>query len=193
MDSKASFVVYQIINNITGKWFVGSTDDWSRRKRDHINLLNKNKHHCIYLQRSWNKHSSPDFMFIIISYHLTREKAYQVEQTILDKFFSEGYLYNTNPNAIKPPINKSYGKDNPFYGKTHSDEYKERLRKEMKGNIFATKDIRFTLQSPDGKIISCSGINTTARKYNLDAAHLQKVVRQHRGYKSTRGWRLYNG
>lgn len=188
---KTYFVVYEIRNQITGKWFVGSTDNWARRKQDHEYLLNKNKHHCIHLQRSWNKHYHSDFIFQILSYHKTRDKAYKVEQFYLNKLFKTGGLYNTNPQAIKPPINKSFGKDNPFYGKTHSEIYKNRLKIQMKNNTFASKDIRFKLQSPDGKIISCIGINATARKYNLDSAHLQKVVRKHLGYKSTRRWKLY--
>ena len=32
-----------------------------------------------------------------------------------------------------------YGKDNPFYGKTHTDELKEKVSKRFKGNTYATK------------------------------------------------------
>lgn len=56
--------IYLIRNRVTEKFYVGSSIDINRRWTRHKDDLNKNKHHSIKLQNSWNKHGSENFDFI---------------------------------------------------------------------------------------------------------------------------------
>jgi len=58
--------VYQITNISNKKFYIGSTKDFHKRKRDHRAKLNRKQHDNIHLQRSWNKHGSATFTFKIV-------------------------------------------------------------------------------------------------------------------------------
>ena len=58
--------IYLIRNRISEKFYVGSSIDINRRWVRHIDDLNKNKHHSIKLQNSWNKHGQNNFDFFVI-------------------------------------------------------------------------------------------------------------------------------
>ena len=42
--------IYKITNIITGYFYIGSTNNFNRRKLNHLHLPRNNKHHSIYLQ-----------------------------------------------------------------------------------------------------------------------------------------------
>ena len=46
--------IYQILNKVNGKSYVGQTDDFEIRERNHRNSLRANKHFNKHLQSSWN-------------------------------------------------------------------------------------------------------------------------------------------
>lgn len=54
---------YKIKNMINGRTYINSAINFSKRVSRHVNLLNKNKRHSRYLQNSWNKHGSDNFIF----------------------------------------------------------------------------------------------------------------------------------
>mgnify|MGYP000355475291 CR=1 FL=1 len=58
--------IYLIRNRISEKFYVGSSIDIDRRWTRHIDDLNKNKHHSVKLQNSWNKYGKDNFDFFII-------------------------------------------------------------------------------------------------------------------------------
>jgi len=58
--------VYQIVNNINNKSYIGSTTNLYKRIKRHINDLHKNKHHSIIFQRAWNKYDKINFRFLIL-------------------------------------------------------------------------------------------------------------------------------
>lgn len=60
--------IYVILNIVNNKVYVGSTKNFTKRKSAHFNLLVKNKHWNVKLQRSFNKHGIENFMFKIIEY-----------------------------------------------------------------------------------------------------------------------------
>lgn len=85
--------VYKILNRINNKFYIGSTNNFKTRKRNHIYKLKNNKHDNIYLQRAWNKYGEENFEFIIMK-KIPREKQFEEEQKYLDKlqpFGDNGY------------------------------------------------------------------------------------------------------
>lgn len=58
--------IYKIINIINNKIYIGSANNFTSRFGVHRYDLRNNKHHNIYLQRSWNKYGEQNFKFEII-------------------------------------------------------------------------------------------------------------------------------
>jgi len=108
--------VYQIVNRVNGKRYIGSSVNIKRRWQQHKNALRGGYHYNIYLQRSWNKYGKSSFVFQVI-YYCDRDEIYDNEQFFLDAISPE---YNILDVAGHPPI--LFGEDNPNYGKHFSKE-----------------------------------------------------------------------
>jgi len=88
--------IYQILNLVDGKFYIGSAYDYKNRWSHHIHLLNNNKHYNIYLQHAWNKYGSQNFMFSIIVQIFDKNQLHDVEQQYLDYYFKyfSNKIYN---------------------------------------------------------------------------------------------------
>lgn len=93
--------IYKIRNLINGKIYVGSTQDFSFRKKEHFWELKNNKHYNQYLQRAFNKYGEENFVFEILE-ECNIENLLVREQYYLDTLqpFDE-VGYNVNPLAGK--------------------------------------------------------------------------------------------
>ena len=60
--------VYQIVNTIDNKRYIGSAVNLRKRKNEHFAHLRRGVHHSIYLQRAYNKHGRDAFCFEILMY-----------------------------------------------------------------------------------------------------------------------------
>ena len=101
--------IYKIINKINGKYYLGSTKNFRKRKLRHLNELRKGVHHNIHLQRAFVKYGEENFKFILI------EKCtdiIDIEQGYLDtldytkcynisKTASGGFLIGNHPDKEK--------------------------------------------------------------------------------------------
>lgn len=56
-------MIFNVINN---KCYIGSSNNMSRRKKEHFGLLKINKHGNIYMQSSFNKYGEGSFVFIVL-------------------------------------------------------------------------------------------------------------------------------
>ena len=94
--------IYEIRNIENNKFYVGSSVHILRRFGDHKRELRKNKHHCIKLQRAWNKYGESSFVFSVIK-EVEREFLKAEEQKILDTILLKKELfYNTSIDATAP-------------------------------------------------------------------------------------------
>ena len=60
--------IYIIKNTINGKFYIGSAVNIKTRWSQHRHQLKHNKHGNRYLQRSWNKHGTENFVFEVLEY-----------------------------------------------------------------------------------------------------------------------------
>lgn len=68
--------VYCIYCKTTNKKYIGSTvNTFSKRRSQHLYLLNKLKHHSPKLQRAWNKYGNNSFSFYVIEVLQRSEKS----------------------------------------------------------------------------------------------------------------------
>lgn len=132
--------IYQILNVVNRKCYVGSAKNLKQRKNAHFNTLRKNKHHAIKLQRAWNKYGEESFEFKILEYYEFNERASK-EQYWIDKLDSYKNGYNSRKNAESPlgmKLSEEHkrkismgckGKTGKYWlGKQFSEEHKSNLR-----------------------------------------------------------------
>lgn len=112
--------IYGIVNKINGKKYIGSAVNFYKRKREHLNSLNKNQHHSSHLQRSWNKYGITNFEFIILERVDAKQDLIPREQWWLDNSNNEYNVCKTAGSTL---------------GKSCSDTTKKKISDILKGKI----------------------------------------------------------
>lgn len=98
--ARAKFAgIYRIINNATGKSYVGSTNCLSGRRYTHFRKLATGKHHSVKLQRSWDKHGKEHFSFEVLETPIAESLLLEREQHWIDSLDAYGNGYNSCPIA----------------------------------------------------------------------------------------------
>lgn len=143
--------IYQIVNTVNGKRYIGSAVNLFDRKRCHYKDLKKGNHHNEHLQRSYNKYGKENFEFEIIM-HCLPEHLLFFEQLHIDKYNFKNDLYNISPTAgstlgvqfseeRKKKISEAnkgekswaYGKPGTMLGKKQSEETRKKMSKSQTG------------------------------------------------------------
>ena len=93
-------------------------------------------------------------------------------------------VFKHKKSSIKKMSTANKGKNNSFYGKTHSKAIIKFLRENSKGNENRAKD--FILISPSGEIVKGKNLAKFSRENNLESRNLQSVIKGRR--KSHKGW-----
>jgi len=184
--------IYCIRNGINNKIYVGSAINFKQRKHDHFKLLRNKSHFNYHLQKSFNKHGEFNFIFEILEvvsdkYKLINREQYWISKT---NCLNKKYGYNICPNAgstlgrklnkkslekmIVSKTGKLMGKENPFYGKHHTKETKDRLSKSHTGKILSSEHKKNIGLAVRGRIISI----ITRKKISINNRKLSKPIVQ---------------
>lgn len=115
MADPANTGIYEIVNLVDGKRYIGSAVNIRTRWCVHRHMLKKGNHHSPYLQNAWSKHGSNSFQFRVVLI-CPREDLLLMEQSEIDRMRP---AYNISPIAGRSVI---------------SEEGKARLSKRMLGN-----------------------------------------------------------
>ena len=118
--------IYNILNLMSGKLYVGSTNNLRKRRNSHFNDLRHNKHACHHLQNSFNKFGESFFKFVCVEF-CPEADLMKREQYWLDLLWNEGNLYNIYREAYSVR-----GPNHPLYGQKRSDEIKAKISKKRK-------------------------------------------------------------
>lgn len=87
--------IYQIINKLDQKRYIGQTIDFKRRIADHLGNLRRKEHPNIKLQNAWNKYGEENFIIT----HEIFEVENQIEADNLEKTYIRDYdSYNNGYN-----------------------------------------------------------------------------------------------
>lgn len=141
--------IYRITNIITGKFYIGSTNNYAHRKRQHLHDL-RNKHHGnTHLQSAWNKYGSSAFEFevleklINVNLLTTREQFWLDSLQACDHKIGYNVSLQANRTELAEETKKKIGDANrgrhPSYetrikiglaskGRHHSPETCEKIR-----------------------------------------------------------------
>jgi group I intron endonuclease len=137
MNKKYNCGIYQILNLINGKCYVGQSINLNTRENDHFSFLRKNKHWNIHLQYAFNKYEEKNFIFKILiyceSFELTKY------ETFFDNFYKNLNLsYNireiaSSNKGMKFERSEEYKKNASIrqIGKKVSEITKQRIRNNM--------------------------------------------------------------
>lgn len=140
--------IYIIKNKLTGKSYIGSSNNIKKRIGYHKYRLRLNTHWNCHLQRAWNIHKEENFAFSILEIVSNKDDLITREQFWIDELrvASRDYGYNLAPMANRSQLSeetkakmsktrrgKFTGLDSPLYGKNHSDESKQKIRDALIG------------------------------------------------------------
>jgi len=192
--------IYAIINQVNGKFYVGSACNIKRRWYNHRRDLKKGIHGNKHLRNAWNKYGEGSFYFGVLEPVKNKEDLLNREQYWMDELQPE---YNILPTAGSPlgfkwteeskqkqseankgeknPMFGRTGEKNPMWGKHPicSEETKQKLSEINKGEN-SSKYKRAKRWEYNGK---SKPLSDWAREYGLDPRHIQTRV-------NTQGWSL---
>lgn len=132
--------IYQILNKLTGKSYIGSAVNIKNRWSVHLNLLKINNNPCRFLQHAWNKYGEEAFQFNVLEYVSNPEWLIEIEQYWIDFLETANgeYGYNICPVA------------GSHLGVKRSEETKNKISKKHKGKI-ATEATRYKMSKATSK------------------------------------------
>lgn len=119
--------IYSIRCLINNRIYIGSSQDISKRCAIHWRNLRAGKHHCAYLQNTWNKYGESAFVAEVLE--LVDKNA------LLEKEQAWFRLYDVK--SRKRTFNTSYDAVAPMKGRKHSPETKQRFSESRSGTLNA--------------------------------------------------------
>lgn len=159
--------VYIIRNIVTLKVYVGSSlVSFASRKATHFSTLKNNKHQNKYLQSAYNKYGIESFLFEILE-PCNETLCVEREQYWIDFYNSmnSDFGYNILPanksakgvkRTAEQKLKISIGRKGALpkekhhmFGKTHSQETRDKISKANKGKFLGSKNPMFGVPSPN--------------------------------------------
>lgn len=110
--------IYSITHLPSGRTYIGKTNDWKRRFRDHRETLNRGVHLNRYLQRTWDRDGRTSFEFSLV------EECPENCLTEREQFWIKEYQENT--------FNLTSGGEG-ILGYHHTQEAKDKISVANKG------------------------------------------------------------
>lgn len=166
--------IYKITNSKNGKSYIGSSKDMLKRKKQHFNLLRKNKNHCKILQRAFNKYGEESFSFEILCY-CVEEYLFKLEQWFVDNLKPE---YNSCLIDVRVPIGLS-GK-----GYFYTEEHKETKRKEALKRLFENENFGWKSQvilklNEEGNVLQeYNSLKEYAKEHECSIGNVGKALKK---------------
>ena len=157
--SKMICGVYCIENTDTHKKYIGQSKNIQKRWTEHKWSLNNNVHDNDYLQKAWNKYGEDSFTFSILEecniQQLDAREIYYI-QYFKTHERKNGYNLRGGGGRVgdmaPEVIEKLSGKNNPMFGKHHTEETKKKLS-DMRKGVYANEN------HPRCKSVYCIELN----------------------------------
>lgn len=174
--------IYKIVNKINQHAYYGRAVNFKKRWSRHKTDLNKNKHHCKYLQNAWNLYGSDNFEFVIIEEikqgNMSRKDYIQLlkkhEQKYIDNhYYKDGYNCSNSSAGGKVAVEYHKWEDLLPYYDSILEEYKNTLNCEKiakKYNVGCYTIIQL-LQNKGGYNYIC---DKEVYQYNVDGTLYKK-------------------
>jgi group I intron endonuclease len=127
MGTEIKSGIYQIVNRVNGKVYIGSAVDTKTRWQKHRYELNRQNHGNIHLQRAWQEYGADAFEFSVVEQVADPNDLITREQFWLDRQCAAHHGYNICREA------------GSTLGRAHSDETKAKIGAKSKGKIITAE------------------------------------------------------
>lgn len=200
-------IIYKITNTINNKIYIGQTvRTLDERMAEHY------RHNVTVIDIALNKYGKDAFKIDIIDRadsieELNEKEIYWIKHfdCMVPKGYNQcyggentmGYKHKelSKKKMSDSKKNMYFGNDNPFYGKTHSEEQKQKWRDSRRGMKHLSNDQIEKLRKSHHKVGVLNvdtgevfdSIKIAAKKYNLKDTHITRVCKGKR--KTTGGYR----
>ncbi|MFS2047549.1 GIY-YIG nuclease family protein [Variovorax sp. Varisp41] len=158
--------IYEIVNTVNGKRYIGSAVNFHLRWKLHRLHLQRGTHHSKHLQNSWAKQGEDEFEFRILLL-CSRDNLLLYEQILLDALIPE---YNTARVA------------GSCLGLRHSPETKAKQALSKMGNQH-TLGYRHTPEALEKLRLKQTGVESPTKGKPRDRAAVEATASAHRGMK----------
>lgn len=119
--------IYKIENKVNGKMYIGKTVDINRRKREHYLRASRKSGRNLAVHYAMRKYGIDNFEIDVIE-KVDINNLGEKEKYWINYYNTKDEGYNCTEGG-----EDFCGESHPFYGKHHSDETKEKLRKIFSG------------------------------------------------------------
>ena len=161
--------VYAIEHIESGRKYVGSSSNVSRRLSRHVSNLNFNRHHSKHLQAAWNLYGENAFVFLMIL-ECKSDETLEFEQLEIDmnNSYENGFncaKFSTAPmrgrvqtEEAKAKMRESHKNRNPISEETRENHRKAAIEREAKkkenGHVVSLETREKLSQSGKGRVFS---------------------------------------
>lgn len=185
--------VYTIYSKWQDKYYIGYSINIKRRIGDHICQLRKNTHRNHYLQNSWNKYDSNNFVFTVHCYCPNKEEAASIEEELIKETEKEK-LFNISTGGLCPePSEETKLKmSKSAMGRKKSESTKRKIAIGNKGKVVPNESIlkmsdTWAIIYPNGIRKVITNLKQFCKENNSSSSHLYVVSSgkriQHKGFR----------
>ena len=174
--------IYQIINKVNGKSYIGSSVRLNKRWKRHLTDLKCNVHHSLALQRAFHKYGYNNFEFIILE-NCEEDKLLEREQYYLDSLKPEYNICRIAGNCLGITHSEETKQKQKESNKTYWDKVGRPFKDKIKVIREQNRLIRKQKEERNLQIIEDlkSGIRQgiIAKKYNLSPSVITQLKKKH--------------
>jgi len=137
--------IYAIINNKTGKRYIGQTNNFSFRKGKHIGYLRSNSHINPHLQRAFNLDGEESFEFTILEVVVDGDiNAAEVRWIAMFNSDNPEFGYNCTSGGKYAPLNRAAldAISKKLSGRPLAPEHRAKISASNKGRIISAESRR---------------------------------------------------
>jgi group I intron endonuclease len=194
---------YKATNTRNGKFYIGSTTNFERRKVEHLactenypfqNALRKNPE--AFEWEVWSDDSDEPVL----------------EQALLDMWFGKECCYNINPFASRPPSwegkrhkestkqkqsvaqikdwEQNTGRRKRAAEASSQREWKQESKDKIGDSNAAKWSNNWEVEGPDGSVYTITNLRRFCREHDLNRSCMVNLVKGQKGQKSHRGFKL---
>jgi group I intron endonuclease len=148
------FCVYAIRSKTSGKAYYGSTNNFNRRRSQHLQRLRRGTHHSSHLQNAWNIYQEFDFVIDVLYQFAT-----EAEMLVCEKSF---LVDIRNTYNVSTEVDKGHTR-----GRPRSNATKAKLSAMFKGRFVSEETKKLIRIARAKQVMTRAGIPHTEKTKQL--------------------------
>jgi group I intron endonuclease len=138
--------IYKIVNTLNGMMYIGQSVNPEYRARRHFWKNNG----CVKLRNAIEKYGKQSFVFSILCWCTDKQDANELEDLLIAECDTRNNGYNITPGGF----GTGAGKENSFYGKTHTPETRKKLSELNIGRVMSDSAKKKIAEANTKRVVS---------------------------------------